>query len=164
MKQGLKSSNAFVPLTGIDEENLVIATYAKNYSDAKVITKVSRTDMSDLIRTLNVDSVVFPKLLCADIIAQYVRAKEAGAGGDVATLLRYLDDTLEILEFKAVNGSNVTGIPVKNLDLKKDLILAGITHEGRYQVPSGNSVIAEGDSVIVVTTHKGITSLGEILA
>ena len=164
MKQGLKSSNAFVPLTGIDEENLVIATYAKNYSDAKVITKVSRTDMSDLIRTLNVDSVVFPKLLCADIIAQYVRAKEAGAGGDVATLLRYLDDTLEILEFKAVNGSNVTGILVKNLDLKKDLILAGITHEGRYQVPSGNSVIAEGDSVIVVTTHKGITSLGEILA
>ncbi len=164
MKQGLKSANAFVPLTGIDEENLVIATYAKNYSDAKVITKISRTDMSDLIRTLNVDSVVFPKLLCADIIAQYVRAKEAGAGGDVATLLRYLDDTLEILEFKAVYGSHMTGIPVKNLNLKKDLILAGITHEGRYHVPSGNSVIAEGDSVIVVTTHKGITSLGEILA
>ncbi len=164
MKQGLKSADAFIPLTGIDEENLVIATYAKNYSNAKVITKVSRTDMSDLIKTLNVDSVVFPKLLCADIIAQYVRAREAGAGGDVATLFRYLDDALEILEFKAAHGSYVTGIPVRELKLKKNLILAGITHEGRYKVPSGDSVIAEGDSVIVVTTYKGITSLGNILA
>ena len=164
MKQGLKSSDAFIPLTGIDEENLVIATYAKSYSDAKVITKISRTDMSDLIKTLNVDSVVFPKLICADIIAQYVRAKEAGAGGDVATLLRYLDDTLEILEFKAAPGSRVIGIPVKDLKIKKNLILAGISHDGKYQVPSGQSIIEEGDTVIVVTTLKGIASLGSILA
>lgn len=163
MKQGLKSADAFVPLTGIDEENLVIATYAKSYSNAKVITKVSRTDMSDLIKTLSVDSVVFPKLICADIIAQYVRAKEAGAGGDVATLFRYLDDALEILEFKAMTGSRVVGVHVKEMRLKKGLILAGITHEGKYHVPSGDSVISEGDSVIVVTTLKGITSLNNIL-
>ncbi len=163
MRQGLKSADAFIPLTGIDEENLVIATYAKSYSNAKVITKVSRTDMSDLIKTLNIDSVVFPKLICADIIAQYVRAKEAGAGGDVATLFRYLDDTLEILEFKAAAGSLVTNIPVKEMRLKKSLILAGITHEGRYHVPTGESVIKDGDSVIVVTTLKGITSLNNIL-
>ena len=156
-------ADAFIPLTGIDEENLVTATYAKSYSDAKVITKISRTDMSDLIKTLNVDSVVLPKLLCADIIAQYVRAKEAGAGSNLATLYRYLDSAFEIVEFKADADKRVTGIPVKDLKLKKNLILAGIISNKTYTVPSGNSVIKENDYVIVVTTEKGLTSLSGML-
>ena len=162
-KQGLMRADAFIPLTGIDEENLVTATYAKSYSDAKVITKISRTDMSDLIKTLNVDSVVLPKLLCADIIAQYVRAKEAGAGSNLATLYRYLDSAFEIVEFKADADKRVTGIPVKDLKLKKNLILAGIISNKTYTVPTGNSVIKENDYVIVVTTEKGLTSLSGML-
>ena len=119
--------------------------------------------MSDLIKTLNVDSVVLPKLLCADIIAQYVRAKEAGAGSNLATLYRYLDSAFEIVEFKADADKRVTGIPVKDLKLKKNLILAGIISNKTYTVPTGNSVIKENDYVIVVTTEKGLTSLSGML-
>ncbi len=163
MKHGLQAADAFIPLTGIDEENIVIATYAKNSTGAKIITKVTRTDMNDLIQTLNIDSVVFPKLICADIIAQYVRAKDAGAGGNVATLFRYLDNRIEIVEFIAAADAAILNKPIMELPLKKNLIIAGIIHDGDFTVPSGKNMILEGDSVIIVTTHEGIFSLHDIL-
>ncbi|MBQ9421321.1 MAG: Trk system potassium transporter TrkA [Lachnospiraceae bacterium] len=163
VRHGLKAADAFIPLTGIDEENIVIATYAKNSTNAKIITKVTRTDMNDLIETLNIDSVVFPKLICADIIAQYVRAKSAGAGGNVATLFRYLDNRIEIVELIASANATLLDTPIMDLKLKRDLILAGIIHNGNFTVPTGKDMIREGDSVIVVTTHKGISSMQDLL-
>ena len=164
IKHGLGSADAFIPLTGIDEENIIIATYAKNTTRAKIITKVTRTDMNDLIQTLNIDSVVFPKLMCADIIAQYVRAKNAGAGGNVATLFRYLDNSIEIVELVAAAGAAVLDRPIMELNIKKNLIIAGIIHGKDFTVPAGKDVIREGDSVIIVTTNKGIASLNDIVA
>lgn len=163
MRQGIAYADAFVPLTGMDEENLVIATYVKHATEAKVITKATRTDMSDLIRTLEVDSVVFPKLLCADIIAQYARALEAGARGNVATLFRHLGDNLEIYEFKATAASGCINKPLALLKLKKNLIVAAIIHDKEYEIPSGGSVIFAGDLVIIIAAGRGIVSLGDIL-
>ncbi len=163
-KHGLSVADAFVPLTGIDEENIVIATYAKNNTKAKVITKVTRTDMNDLIQTLALDSIVFPKVMCADLIAQYVRAKNAGAGGNVATLFRYLDNRIEIAEYKATADFKYLNIPFAELNLKKNLIIAGLIRGGDFVVPSGKNMIKENDSVIVVTTNKEITSLESMVA
>ena len=164
MKHGLNTADAFVPLTGIDEENIVIATYAKNSTKAKIITKVTRTDMNDVIQTLSIDSVVFPKLICADIIAQYVRAKNAGAGGNVATLFRYLDNSIEIVELVASADTAIIDKPIMELKIKKNLIIAGIIHGKEFTVPSGKDMIREGDSVIIVTTNKGIASLHDIVS
>lgn len=163
MKQGLEDADAFVPLTGRDEENLVIATYVKHATGAKVITKVTRTDMTDLIRRLDVDSVVFPKLLCADIIAQYARALEAGARGNVATLFRHLGDNLEIYEFKVTSDCKCINTPLALLNLRKNLIIAAIIHDTEYEIPSGGSVIFEGDSVIIIAAGKEINELNDIV-
>ena len=164
LKHGLQNADAFVPLTGIDEENIVIANYAKNASKAKVVTKVTRTDMRDLINTLNLDSVVYPKFMCADLISQYVRARSAGAGGNVATLFRYLDNRIEIAEFKAGAEVPFLNVPFAELGLKKNLIIAGLIRGGEFLVPSGKNMIRDNDSVIVVTTNQGIKSLSDIMA
>ena len=166
LKQGLKYVDAFVPLTGIDEENIISATYAKNISDAKVITKINRTDLNDVMDQLDLDSAVFPKLICADSIAQYVRAHSMGVGGHVETLYRYLDNRVEILELIANDDPELLDIPLAELGkrLKDNLILACIVREGTFIIPSGKNMIKKGDSVIIVTTHSGISSLHEILA
>lgn len=162
-KHGLAVTDAFVPLTGIDEENIVIANYARNASKAKIVTKVTRTDMSDLIQVLSLDSVVFPKVMCADLIAQYVRAKSAGAGGNVATLFRYLDNRIEIGEYKAGPDYKYLNVPFAKLNLKKNLIIAGLIRGGEFVIPSGNNMIRANDSVIVVTTDKSIKSLDDMV-
>lgn len=165
LKQGLKYVDAFIPLTGIDEENIISATFAKNVSNAKAITKISRTDLNDVMDELHIDSAVFPKLICADNIAQYVRAQSRGVGGHVETLYRYLDNRVEILELIAKEDPALTEIPLSQLGnrIKSNLILACIIREGQFIIPSGKDVIRSGDSVVVVTTHKGISSLHEIL-
>lgn len=163
MKHGLAATDAFVPLTGIDEENIVIANYARNASHAKIVTKVTRTDMSDLIQVLSLDSVVFPKVMCADIIAQYVRAKSAGAGSNVATLFRYLDNRIEIGEYKAGEDYRYLNVPFAKLNLKKNLIIAGIIRGGEFIIPSGNNTIKANDSVIIVTTDRSIQSLDDMV-
>ena len=157
--------DAFIPLTGIDEENIISATFAKNVSNAKAITKISRTDLNDVMDELHIDSAVFPKLICADNIAQYVRAQSRGVGGHVETLYRYLDNRVEILELIAKEDPALTEIPLSQLGnrIKSNLILACIIREGQFIIPSGKDVIRIGDSVVVVTTHKGISSLHEIL-
>ncbi len=166
IKQGLNRVEAFVPLTGIDEENIISATFAKNVSNAKVITKINRTDLNDVIDELQIDSVVFPKFICADIIAQYVRAQQNGMGGNVETLYRYLDNRIEILEFKAKDDHDIIDMPLSKLGakLKKDMIIACIIRGEQCIIPSGKDMIQENDSVIIVTMHRGIAALHDILA
>ena len=165
LKQGLDKVDAFVPLTGIDEENIISATFAKNVSDAKVITKINRTDLNDVMDELHIDSAVFPKFICADIIAQYVRAQDNGVGGNVETLYRYLDNRIEILEFRAKEDRDLIDIPLSKLGsrLKDNMIIACIIRDGKFIIPSGVNMIKENDSVIIVTTHHGISALHDIL-
>ena len=120
--------------------------------------------MSDLIQVLALDSVVFPKVICADIIAQYVRARSAGAGKTVATLFRYLDNRIEIGEYKATEDYRYLNIPFAKLNLKKNLIIAGIIRGGEFVVPAGSNMIRVNDYVIIVTTDRSIQSLDDIVA
>ena len=163
IKQGIKNADAFVALTGIDEENIVTANFAKNYAGIKVITKVNRTDLRDVIEALDIDSAVFPKVITSDSIAQYVRAKASGVGKNLEGFYRYMGNSVEIVEFKATEddpGLNTTFIDLK---LKKNLIVACIIRDDQPIIPSGRDMVKVGDSVIVVTSHKGITSMGDIL-
>ena len=163
IKQGIKNADAFVALTGIDEENIVTANFAKNYAGIKVITKVNRTDLRDVIEALDIDSAVFPKVITSDNIAQYVRAKASGVGKNLEGFYRYMGNSVEIVEFKATEddpGLNTTFIDLK---LKKNLIVACIIRDDQPIIPSGRDMVKVGDSVIVVTSHKGITSMGDIL-
>lgn len=164
VKQGLMNADAFVALTGVDEENIVTANYAKDYAKNKVIVKVNRTDLRDVIESLDIDSAVFPKVVCADVIAQYVRAKKSGAGKNLELFLRYMGNRVEITEFKAREGDPGLGIPLKDLNTRKDLIVACILRDGDFNIPSGISRIQAGDSVVIVTKHKGISGLKDILA
>ncbi len=164
IKQGLERADAFVSLTGIDEENIIVCTYAKSLANIKTITKVNRTDLREVMSELDIDSVVYPKLICADIIAQYVRAMNAGAGGNIETLYRYLDNRIEIVEFRAAEGSLVRDIPLYKLKLRPDLLVACIRRGNQIILPNGSTAIQADDSVIIVAKEGGITSLDKILA
>lgn len=163
-KQGLMNADAFVALTGIDEENIVTANFVKDHSRSKVITKVNRTDLRDVIESLDIDSAVFPKVICSDVIAQYVRARKSGAGRNLEAFFRYMGNRVEITEFKTTAGDPGLNTPLKDMHLKKDLILACIIRNDSFTIPSGLSEIHAGDSVVIVTKLKGIASISDILA
>ena len=162
VKQGLSNADAFIALTGIDEENIITANFAKTKAGIKVITKVNRNDLRDVIEALDIDSAVFPKILTADVIAQYVRARASGVGSNLEAFYRYMGNKVEIVEFRAQNGDPGMEIPLKDLVLRPALIVACIIRGREVIIPSGNDCVKPDDSVIVVSSHKGITGMGDL--
>lgn len=164
MEEGLPSAEAFVALTNLDEENIMLALYADKVSQAKVITKISRIDFEEVISGLPLGSVIYPKNITAENIVRYVRAMENASGNNVETLYRLLDGRVEALEFVVhETAGGVIGVPLKELKLKRNLIVCSINRGGRIITPTGTDCLEEGDVVIIVTTQKGISDLQDIM-
>lgn len=164
MAEGLPLTEAFVALTNVDEENVLLALYAKKHSAAKLITKVNRLEFDDILDGLDVGSVIYPKYMTCDYIVQYVRALQNDAGSKVKTLYRILDDRVEALEFNVYEKSAVTGVPLAQLSLKRNLLICCITRGSEIIIPRGSDSIQVGDSVVVVTLEHGLHDVRDIVA
>lgn len=163
-REGFHQAESFIPLTGIDEENILLTLHAKRSPDTKVITKVNRISFNNVIDSLELGSVVYPKYITAETIIAYVRAKKNSIGSNVETLYHIFSDRAEAIEFKIQAGSPVVGIPLKDLPLKKNLLVACILRGGRVIIPGGNDTIAVGDRVVVVSMESGFRDVSDILS
>lgn len=163
LEEGIRQTEAFASLTGFDEENIMLSLYAASQSGAKLITKVNKIAFENVINSLNLGSVVYPKLVTADLILQYVRGMQNSMGSNVETLYKIVADKAEALEFRVKQGSPVVGISLESLPLKSGLLVACINRKGRIITPRGKDTIEAGDTVIIVTTHAGLNDLGDIL-
>ena len=162
-EEGIEYVESFVPLTGIDEENILLTLYARQVSNAKVITKINRINFRDVINTLDLGSVVYPKYITAEAIIAYVRAKTASKDSNIETLYHMFNHRVEAIEFRVDDESGVTDIPFKDLHLKKNLLVSFINRNGDIIIPSGNDCIRLGDTVMIVTTHTGFYDIQDIL-
>ena len=165
LEEGLKKSDAFCCLTGIDEENIVLSLFAKSVNPAvKTITKVNHTIFREVIRTLDIDSVVYPKFTTASIILKHVRSKTARAGvSDVENLTRIINNKVEAIEFHVSDDSSLANCTIQNLTLRPNILLGTITRGDTVIIPSGADVLMPGDSVVVVTSTERLSSLDDIL-
>ena len=162
--EGINKMDAIVTLMDLDEENIMLSLYARHKSEAKCITKVERIVFDKIVDTMPLDSVIRPRELTAETIVRYVRAVKNSEGSNVESLYKLVDGKAEALEFK-VNSkeSPVVGKPLKTLKFKSNLQIACITRRGRAIIPKGEDTIEPDDFVIVVTTHKGLQRIEDVL-
>ncbi len=163
-EEGVDKMDGFVSLTEHDEENVMMSIYCKKKSpNAKVITKVHRSAYDEIITDLNIGSIVNPKLLTAEYIVKYVRSTSNLHSGSMEALYMISSGKAEAIEFKAKEDARITGIYLRDLAIKDNVLVACIIHNKKVEIPNGQSVIANGDSVIVVTTETGFDELADIL-
>lgn len=162
-EEGILTTEAFVPLTASDEENVLLALHAREISDAKLVTKINRINFKDALNRLDLGSVIYPRYITSEAIIAYVRAKKASMGSNVETLSHMFDHRVEAIEFKVDKASRVTNTPLMNLNLKKDLLICFIFREGKVIIPDGQDCILPGDNVMIVTTHTGFNDISNIL-
>ena len=162
-EEGIEYAESFVPLTGIDEENILLTLYAKKVSQAKVITKINRITFNDVVDGLDLGSVIYPKFITSEAIIAYVRAKKDSMNSNIETLYHMFDSRVEAIEFRVENESKVTNIPLMDLNLKKGLLISFINRNGSIIIPSGQDSIQVGDTVMIVTTHTGFNTIQDIL-
>ena len=163
LEEGIRQTEAFASLTGFDEENILLSLYAASQSKAKLVTKVNKIAFENVINALNLGSVIYPKMLTADIILQYVRAMQNSMGSNIETLYKIVADKAEALEFRVRGDSPVLGIPLEKLRTRNNLLVACINRNGRIIMPRGKDTLEAGDTVIIVTTHTGLNDLKDIL-
>ncbi|MDO4788097.1 MAG: Trk system potassium transporter TrkA [Johnsonella sp.] len=163
LEEDIDHCSAFVSLTGIDEANIFLSLFAKSRSNAKIITKVNRISFDDIVENFNLGSIIYPKFITAEYIVRYVRALQNGIGSNVETLYRIVNKKAEALEFKIQPGSPVIGIPLQALNIKDNILVACINRKGKIIIPNGQSVIAVGDTVVVIAVDKGLDDIKDIL-
>ncbi len=169
-EEGVQNTGAFVALTGLDEENIFLSLFAKSAGHGKVVTKINRIDFDDVIKHLDLDSTIYPKNITADIIARYVRAMRNSEGSNMETLSNIIKGKVEAAEFTVGAGSPVLNVPLMQLSLKKDVLIAAIIRgNGAGKAPSviiprGTDCITEGDRVVVVARVTALHDIADILA
>lgn len=162
-QSGFLSAESIVALTNIDEENIFLGLYAKDRCHAKQVIKVNLMAYDQIISKLDVGSVVYPKFITADYILQHIRAMQNISGSRVETFCHILDNRAEAVEFSIREDSKVVNIPLKDLKLKKDLLICCINHQGKIIIPRGMDRIQAGDTVVVVSAQKGLQDIDDIL-
>lgn len=159
IEEGIERAGAFVALTSLDEENVLISLFAKSVGRGKVITKVKRSDFSDVVKHLDLDTIIHSKNITSDIIVRYVRAMKNSMGSNVETLYNIINGKIEAAEFIVREESDITDVPLHQLQFKKDVLVAAILRDRRVIIPRGNDRILVGDRVIIVS---GAMALGDI--
>ncbi len=163
VEEGIGSVDAFVALTGIDEENILMSFYANAQNVPKVVAKVNHNELAAMADNLGLECIISPKKVVVDVLLRYVRALENSLGGQVETLYKLMDGRAEALEFKVQADFEALQIPLKELALKKDILIAGIVRGRKNIIPSGDDVIAAGDRVIILAAGRALNTLSDIL-
>ncbi len=163
VEEELEHMDAFVACTNMDEENIMLSIYAKEVSKAKTIAKVHRTSYTDILDSLDIGSIIYPRSITAERIIKYVRAMENSIDSGIETLYLLRDGRIEALEFRIKEDDPVVGISLMDLNLKDNIIVACITHNGKVIIPNGKSVMNPGDTAVILTTKDKLNDISDIL-
>lgn len=164
LAEGLQDMDAFITLSGRDEENIMAGMYANHAGVRKVIVKNNRSNYADLLSTIGLDSAVNTKHITANTILRTVRTRSAADSSTaIDRLYRLMDGKVEALEFTVKKEDSFDGVQLKNLKIRPDALVAVIVRDGQVQIPFGNSELHAGDRVILIIKGNGIKSLSDAL-
>lgn len=164
MEEGLMKSDSLVTLMNMDEENILLSLFARNKRNKmKIITKINSITFDEVINKLDLDSIIYPKYVTAEHIVRFVRAMKNSIGSNVETLHHLVGNKVEALEFCIRENAPVLNIPLEKLRLKEGLLIGCINRSGTIITPKGQDMLMMGDTVVVITTNKGLNDISDIL-
>jgi trk system potassium uptake protein TrkA len=162
VEEGIEAMDAFVALTDIDEENMIVSMFANKLKVKKTITQIKSDELYGMLDELGIHNNVSPKNIVASRILSYTRALANTRGSNVLTLYKLVNNQVEALEFCAKKQESFLDVPLRDLRLKDNCLIGCIIRNNEVIIPGGNSCIQLGDNVIVVTTHKNFDDLTDV--
>ena len=163
LEEGIGDMDAFVSLTGMDEQNILLSFFASSQKVPKAISKVNRPELSAMAERLGLECIVSPRKLIADVLVRYARALRNSMGSTIETLYTLMDDRAEAVEFLVQDEPTLVDIPLKDLSLKPNILIAGIIRNRRPIIPAGDDRILAGDKVVLLVADQRLQELKDIL-
>ena len=163
VEESIEDMDAVCALMGQDEANILLSLYVDKISDAKRMIKIHRNSYEDMVSELPVGTIISTKKITAEYITRFVRSMQNSYGSNVEALYRLMDGRVEAMEFNVGQDAKVTWGTLKDLEIRKNTLICCINRQGKIIRPGGNDRIEPGDSVVVVTTERGLNSIDDIL-
>ena len=162
-EENFKNYDSCISITGIDEVNMFISIYAKKIGIKKIITKLNKLSFVDILGENSFQSIITPKKIIADNIVKVVRSIASKKKNLIENLYRLENNRVEAVELLINSKSKVSNIPLKDLKIKKNLIIAYIIRNNVAIFPKGTDVIKEGDRVIIITAESFFDDINHII-
>ncbi len=163
LEHGAKNVDAFLSLTGKDEENILSSFYAKSHNASKIITEINKKEHLGVAENLGLDCLFSSQDIVADIIVSYVRALQSSMGSKIETLYSLMNGKAEAVEFTITSGFDLTNIPLKQLKLSPNMIIGGIIRNNKSIIPYGDDVIMPNDKIIIITKGQQVKDLSDVI-
>ena len=164
LEERANNFDAIATLTGVDEENIITSMFLNNLGVQKNITKINRTSLLEIIDNKDVASIVTPKGIAVDTIMHFIRGRYNAQFSNLEALHHVANGQIETLQFQIKEENKMTGIPLSQLHLKKDVLIAAIIRQGKAIFPTGDDDLQVGDKIIVTTLLQNITQIYDLLA
>ena len=142
-EEGIRSTQAFVALTGNAETNILACLTAKRLGVRKTVAVVENVDYVSMAESLDIGTIINKKAIAASYIYQMM------LDADVMNVRFLMNANADVAEFIAKEGSKVTKKPVKDLGLPIGVTIGGLVRKGEGMLVSGNTQIEADDSVMV---------------
>lgn len=163
MEEDIGNIDAFVALTGMDEENILVSFFAAAQEVPKVVPKVNRNELAHMAEKLGLECIISPRKIITDVLSRFSRALHNSMGSKVEALYKLMDGQAEALEFIVQPDFEGIGVTLKDLTLKRNILIAGIIRGRKCIIPSGADTIQAGDKVIVIAAGRQLSDLADIL-
>lgn len=163
LEEGISTTDAFIALAGKDETNILTSFFVAGQTMSTIISKINRSDLSASAEKMGLECIVSPQQTVSNVVSRYVRAIKNSVGSNVETLYKVMDGKAEVLEFNVSDDFGYTDIPLKDLTLKKNILVAGIIRRRKPIIPTGSDVIQSGDKVIVLAAGMILNDLSDII-
>ena len=164
LEEGINSTDGFVALSGDDGDAIITSVYAKHCGVGKVVTRINHEHFAEILGDKELDSFIIPKKIVVQQITRYVRAMNNSLGSKMETLYKLADGKAEAMEFHISDKAKCRGIPIKDLKLKPNVLVASVIRGGKSILPDGNTEIRTGDRAIIVTEAGWLTDIDDMMA
>lgn len=162
-EEGAFNSGAFISLTGNDEMNIILSLYAKAKRTKKVITKVNQLGFTELVKTLGLNNIFAPREVITNHIISYFRSIERGKEGSAISVHRLVSNQVEAVEYLVDDNFKYINTALKDINLQKDILIAGVVRENEFIRANGNTKLIKNDIVIILSLKRRITELEDII-
>ncbi len=162
-EEGIEKADAFVSLTGIDEENIIYSMFATNLKVPKVITKINHINLGGVLEKANIDTVITPHIIASNQIVSYIRAMQNGEGSSCEALYKFEEEKFEMLEFNIKEDFKGLNTKLRNLKLKEGILIIAIQRGKNIIIPNGNDEINNKDIIVIIDNNNKIKNINDII-
>ena len=149
-EEGVASADTVMALSGWDGENVLGALAAKALGATETIARFSRTELVGLVTGDGIDAAVSSRMSAANEILRFVRR------GVIHSVVTFADSDAEAIELEIGPNSKAIGKTIAELHLPHSMIIGGVQRGTKAVVPRGDTMIEEGDHLIVITLPETI--------